>query len=84
MLHLVKKSEYLEGYKLKLTFNNKEQKLVDLKKFSKGYGPETVFYPFRDLEFFKSVKLDKQLGTLVWPNGADLCPDSLYMMGKDI
>lgn len=83
MLHKVRKFEYLEGYKLKLTFNDKKQKIVDLKKFTK-YGPETVFYPFKDLEFFKSVKLDKTLGTLVWPNGVDLCPDSLYMQGKDV
>jgi Protein of unknown function (DUF2442) len=54
-----------------------------LKKLTK-FGPGTVFYPFRDLEFFKSVKLDKKLGTIVWPNGADLCPDVLYMEGKDV
>lgn len=84
MLHKVKKMEYLREYKLKLTFNNKKQKIIDLQELTRGYGPNTVFYPFRDLEFFKSVRLDKELGTLVWPNGADLCPDSLYMMGEDI
>lgn len=84
MLHKVKKMEYLEDYKLKLTFNDKKEKIVDLKDLSERYGPQTVFYPFRDLEFFKSVKLDKKLGTLVWPNGADLCPDALYREGKDI
>lgn len=84
MLHKVRKIEYLEGYKLKLIFNNKEQKIVDLKDLSEGYGPKTVFYPFRDLEFFKSVRLDKKLGNLVWPNGVDLCPDALYMEGKDV
>ncbi len=84
MLHKVKKMEYVKDYKLKLTFNDKKQKIVDLQELTQGYGPHTVFYPFRELEFFKSVSLDKELGTLVWPNGADLCPDSLYMMGKDI
>lgn len=83
MLHLIKKCEYIKNYKLKLTFNDKKQKIVDLKKLTK-FGPGTVFYPFRDLEFFKSVKLNRRLGTLVWPNGADLCPDVLYMEGKDV
>lgn len=83
MLHIIRKVEYIEGYKLKLTFNDKKQKIVDLKKYSKDPS-ESVFYPFRDVEFFKSVKLDRRFGALVWPNGADLCPDSLYMMGKDI
>ena len=82
MLHLIKKVEYLNDYKLKLTFNDKKQKIVDLKKYSKD-PVESVFYPFRDVEFFKSVKLDRRFGALVWPNGADLCPDSLYRIGKD-
>jgi Protein of unknown function (DUF2442) len=69
VLHLIRKVEYIENYKLKLTFNDKKQKIVDLKKFSKE-GPDTVFYPFRNLEFFKSVKLDRSLGTIVWPNGS--------------
>lgn len=83
MLHLIKKVEYLEDYKLKLTFNDKKQKIVDLKKHSKE-SYKTVFFPFKDLDFFKSVKLDRRLGTIVWPNGVDLCPDSLYMIGKDV
>lgn len=62
--------------------NDKKQKIVDLKKYRKK-GPETVFFQFRDLEFFKSVKVNKKLGTIEWPNGVDLCPDSLYFMGKD-
>jgi hypothetical protein len=79
----VKKVDYLSDYKLALTFTDNKTKIVDLKKY-KNKGPETVFYPFRDLEFFKSVRVDKHTGTIVWPNGVDLCPDALYMMGKDI
>lgn len=81
-MHTIKKVEYLEKYKLMLTFNDKKKKTVDLAKYSKE-GPNTVFYPFRDLEFFKSVKVDKHTGTIVWPNGVDLCPDVLYETGKD-
>ena len=47
-------------------------------------GVDTVFYPFRDLDFFKLVKVDKHTGTIVWPNGVDLCPDVLYETGKEI
>lgn len=84
MLHKIKKVEYLKEYQLRLTFNDKKQKVVDLKNLTKGYGPDTVFFPFKDLKFFQSVKLDKDLGTIVWPNGADLCPDYLYMEGQEI
>lgn len=79
----VKKVDYLFDCKLKLTFTDKKTKIVDLKKY-KNKGPETVFYPFRNIEFFKSVKLDKYTGTLVWPNGVDLCPDVLYEIGVEV
>jgi hypothetical protein len=83
MLHTIKKVEYVEGYKLKLTFNNKKKKIVDLQDLSKAKR-HSVFYPFRNIEFFKSVKLDKSYGTVVWPHGVDLCPDTLYMEGQDV
>lgn len=83
MLHIIKRVEYLEGYQLKLTFDDGIEKIVDLKKY-RNKSIDSVFYPFRDLDFFKSVKLDKRLGTIVWPNGVDLCPDALYERGKEI
>ena len=79
----IKKVDYISDYKLALTFTDKKVKIVDLGKY-KDKGPDTVFYPFRDLDFFKSVKVDKHTGTIVWPNGVDLCPDVLYKTGKDV
>jgi hypothetical protein len=44
-------------------------------------GP--VFEPLRrDRALFESVTVDETLGTLVWPNGADLCPDVLIMRAR--
>ena len=37
-----------------------------------------VFAPLEDVEFFKKVTVDPEIGTLVWPNGVDFCPDVLY------
>lgn len=79
----IKKVVYLHDYQLALTFTDQKTKIVDLRKY-KDKGPETVFYPFRDIEFFKSVKVDKHTGTIVWPNGVDLCPDVLYETGVEI
>lgn len=39
---------------------------------------EGVFAPLRDPEVFAAVELDRELGTIRWPNGADLDPDCLY------
>ena len=80
MLHTVKKVEYLDGYKLKLHFNDRKVKIVDLEKMVKK--AKNMFLPLRDIEYFKSVKCDGT--TICWPNGVDLCPDVLYAMGKNL
>jgi hypothetical protein len=40
----------------------------------------------QDERFFRQVRADRELGTIVWPNGADVCPDVLYSFasGKPI
>jgi hypothetical protein len=40
-------------------------------------GP--VFEPLRDVEYFKQFRVHPEYETIVWPNGADLAPDTLHM-----
>src|SRR5262249_4961384 len=80
----VKKVEYVEGYKLKLLFSDKKTKIVDIEPIiekSKG-----LFHPLRNIEYFKKVSLDdiEHPLSICWPNGADICPDVLYEIGKEI
>jgi len=39
---------------------------------------EGVFAPLRDPAVFAQVRIHPELGTVAWPNGADLDPDVLY------
>jgi hypothetical protein len=39
-------------------------------------GP--VFEQARTLEGFAKATVDSETGTVIWPNGADLAPDTLY------
>ena len=80
MLHTIKDVKYIDGYKLSLTFNDGKTKLVDFEQ--RLQNPKNMFLPLKDVEYFKRVHLDGI--TLVWPNGLDLCPDSLYERGKEI
>jgi len=62
------------GYRVHLTFSDGSEKEVDLAPYLKG----PVFEPLHDPAMFREVFVDPELGTLVWPNGADICPDVLY------
>ncbi len=37
-----------------------------------------LFGPLRDLSVFNQVRLDPEVQTLVWPNGADFDPATLH------
>ena len=80
MLRSIKKVKYLERYKLELYFTNGKIKIFDME--DRLRNAKNMFLPLKDIEFFKKVKCE--YGTIVWPNGVDLCPDVLYKMSKDI
>jgi hypothetical protein len=74
--------EYIDDYKLKLTFSNKKIKIVDLAE--KVKNAKGIFLPLKNLEFFKKVAVDDCQLSIFWPNGTDICPDVLYEMGNFI
>ncbi|HEY6319317.1 MAG TPA: DUF2442 domain-containing protein [Acidimicrobiia bacterium] len=73
----VKTVEYLGGFRLRLGFADGLVGEVDLKqKVEDTAGP--VFKPLRDPAYFARVTVDDEIGTIVWPNGADLAPEVLH------
>jgi len=67
--------EHLGGTRLRLTFEDDVKRDVDVSDLVRFTG---VFEPLRDPSFFRRVRVNPEIGTIVWPNGADLCPDVLY------
>jgi hypothetical protein len=70
----IARADYLGSYRLRLTFADGKVGEVDLA--SELWGE--VFEPLKNLEYFKLFRLDPELGTIVWPNGADFAPEYLY------
>ena len=65
--------EPLEDFQVRLIFEDRTEKLIDLDPFLAG----PIFKEIReDRSKFLAVKVDA--GTIVWENGADIDPDVLY------
>ena len=70
----VRRATPLNGFTLRLEFTDGSERTLDMEPYLKG----PIFEPLRrDPALFRSVRVDEELGTIVWPNGADICPDVL-------
>ena len=73
-MHFVKAVRYLSDYKLELKFEDGSLREVDLAAHLDG----EVFEPLKDMKNFQRLRVDPDLDTIVWDNGADMSPDFLY------
>ena len=74
-LHDVRRVEVLGAHRLRLGFDDGAEGDVDIASLVPFEG---VFAPLRESGFFARVRVDAELGTICWPNGADIDPEVLY------
>ena len=67
-------TQVLGHYRLRLDFSDGSSRDVDLT--GELHGP--AFEQLTDADYFAQVRVDDELGTVVWPNGADLDPLVLH------
>ena len=72
LLPQVVRAEYRGGYKIYLVFSDDRQATVDFEQWLEG----PVFEPLKDEAYFQRFFLEG--GTVVWPNGADIAPETLH------
>jgi len=75
MLQDVTNVEYLADYRLHLRFEDGIEGNVDVSELVSFTG---IFAPLKDPTYLAQARLDPEIGTICWPNGADLDPDVLY------
>ncbi|NIM11217.1 MAG: DUF2442 domain-containing protein [Candidatus Aminicenantes bacterium] len=61
-------------YTLQVEFDDQTTREIDFRPILKG----DLYEPLRDLTIFNQVRLDPEVHTLVWPNGADFDPAMLH------
>jgi len=73
ILHVIE-AKYLNDYVVWLRFNDGAEGEVDLADELEG----EVFGALQDKNKFKDFRVDPEMQTIVWSNGADLAPEFLY------
>ena len=73
ILH-VREARYVRDYVIWLRFNDGAEGEVDFKNELEG----EMFEPLRELSRFRRLRVDPEMQTLAWDNGADIAPEFLY------
>ena len=73
-IYRVNRAEILAPYTLRVTFDDNTEQTIDFRPILSG----ELFRPLRDLTIFNQVRVDPEVHTLVWPNGADFDPATLH------
>jgi hypothetical protein len=77
MIRDIVDAQAVGDYRLLVRFEDGVSGIVDLAKLIRFEG---VFAPLRDAAQFLQVRVHPELGTVCWPNGADLDPLVLYAL----
>lgn len=74
MIPNVIEARHVRDYRVWLKFQDGTEGEIDLKNELWG----EAFEALKDISFFHNLRVDPELHTIVWPNGADLAPEFLY------
>ncbi|MFZ1398491.1 MAG: DUF2442 domain-containing protein [Candidatus Promineifilaceae bacterium] len=72
-LYKVVHFELVADYTLTIKFDDESTQTINFLPILQG----ALFGPLRDSALFNQVEIDPEVHTLVWPNGADLDPETL-------
>ncbi len=73
-IYRVRSFQIVGAYTLRVCFDDGTEQVIDFRPVLAG----ELFGPLRDLALFNQVRLDPEVHTIVWPNGADFDPATLH------
>jgi hypothetical protein len=73
-IYRVTSFDIMEPFTLRVTFDDGTNQVIDFSPILEG----ELYGPLRDLSLFNQVQIDREVRTLVWPNGADFDPATLH------
>lgn len=79
-IYRVESFEIVGPFRLRVTFDDSTDQTIDFRPIIAG----EIYEPLGELDFFNRVKIDPEVHTLVWPNGADFDPATLHDWNSNI
>lgn len=73
-IYRVESFRIVAPYTLHVRFDDGVERTIDFGPVLEG----DLYRPLRDRELFEQVRIDTEVHTLVWPNGADFDPATLH------
>ena len=73
-IYKVRSVKIIAPYTLRVGFDDATEQTIDFRPALAG----ELFGPLRELALFNQVKIDSEVHTLIWPNGADFDPSTLH------
>ena len=73
-IYRVQSAEVVAPFTLRIRFDDGLERRIDFSAILAG----ELFGPLRDPTVFNQVRVDPEVHTVVWPNGADLAPEFLH------
>src|SRR3982751_2292638 len=73
-IHRVESFKRIAPYTLCVRFEDNTEQVIDFQPVLRG----ELFGPLQDVALFNQVRVDPEVRTLVWPNGADFDPATLH------
>lgn len=73
-IYRVEAYEIIGPYTLRVQFDDQTWQTIHFEPILCGM----LYGPLRDLALFNQVRIDPEVQTLVWPNGADFDPATLH------
>ena len=73
-IYRVRSFQLLGPYTLRVQFDDQTEQVIDFEPVLAG----DLFGPLHNAALFSQVRIDPEVHTLVWPNGADFDPATLH------
>jgi hypothetical protein len=73
-IYRIRSFDIVAPYTLRVLFDDQCEQIIDFRPILAG----EMYGPLRNPELFNQVRIDPEIQTLVWPNGADFDPATLH------